>query len=792
MKISEQWLREWISPKLNAQALAERLTLAGLEVSSVAPVAGDLKNIVVGEIISIAPHPHADHLKICKVGIGKAKPIDIVCGAANVAAGLKVPVALAGSVLANGTAIEPMVLQGVASAGMLCSAAELGLEEASTGLLVLDKGAKPGIPICDYLDLNDNCIEIDLTPNRSDCLSIAGIARELAVLTHGRLKAPKFKTVPVKGKRSMRVSVRAKKECPHYVGRVIDSINPQATTPVWMKERLRRSGVRGIHPVVDVTNYVMLELGQPMHAFDLDKLSGGITVRHAEKGERFTLLDGNKLTTQAGVLLIADDRGPLALAGVMGGLDSAVTPGTKNIFLESAYFQPEMIAKQARRFNLHTESSHRFERGVDPHLQRQALQRASALLMEIVGGNYAAIVEVTANAHLPKRSAILLRKQRITRLLGFTPPAKAIVRILADLGMQVKNAAQGWRIMPPSYRFDIKQECDLIEEVARIYGYEKLPSRMPRFEMAEGAPPESRIPEGRIRDVFIDRDYQEVITYSFVDPDLQKLIEPAVTPAALANPIASNMSVMRTSLWPGLLQAVLYNQNRQQTRLRLFEIGRCFVPHNSKINQDKMLAGVITGSAFPEQWGAKSSPVDFYDLKGDVETLLDLTGDKGQFRFKPATHPALHPGQAAEIVRNGKSAGFLGALHPQIQRRLDLDGPVFLFELQFSQVQQAIAPRFQEISKFPSIRRDIAVIIDRQIPAQDILDCVYRTAGQLLVNLQLFDEYRGEGIDSGRKSFALGLTLQDTSRTLKEEVVEAVMMQVIAALRSRFGAQLRQ
>jgi len=790
MKISEQWLREWISPALNVQALAERLTLAGLEVSGVTPVAAPLKNIVVGEIISIAPH--ADHLKICKVGIGKAKPVDIVCGATNAAAGLKAPVALAGAVLANGTAIKPMAVQGVASAGILCSAAELGLEESSTGLLILDQAAKPGTPIYDYLDLNDNCIEIDLTPNRGDCLSIVGIARELAVLTHGRLKAPTIKSVPVKGKRNIKVSVRAKKDCPRYVGGIIENINPQATTPVWMKERLRRSGIRSIHPAVDVTNYVMLELGQPMHAFDLDKLSGGITVRHAEKGERLTLLDGNNLTAEAGILLIADDRGPLALAGVMGGLDSAVTMGTKNIFLESAYFQPEIVAKQARELNLHTESSHRFERGVDPGLQRQALQRASALLIDIVGGSCAPLVEVSANAHLPKRSAILLRQQRITRLLGFTPPAKAIVRILTALGMHVKNAAQGWRVTPSSYRFDIKQECDLIEEVARIYGYEKLPSQMPRFDMAQASLLESRLPEGRIRDGLIDRDYQEVITYSFVDPDLQKLIEPAVTPAALANPIASTMSVMRTSLWPGLLQAVLYNQNRQQARIRLFEIGRRFVPVNGKINQDKTLAGVITGAAFAEQWGIKPGPADFYDLKGDVEALLDLTGGRGQFRFKPTTHPALHPGQAAELLRNAKSIGFLGALHPQIQRKLDLDGPVFLFELQLSPIQQAMVPSFQEISKFPSIRRDIAVIIDRQIPAQEVLDCVSRTAGQLLVNLELFDEYRGEGIDSGRKSLALGLTLQDTSRTLKEEVVEAVMTQVITTLQSRFGAQLRQ
>jgi phenylalanyl-tRNA synthetase beta chain len=358
--------------------------------------------------------------------------------------------------------------------------------------------------------------------------------------------------------------------------------------------------------------------------------------------------------------------------------------------------------------------------------------------------------------------------------------------------MRVKTAAHGWRVTPPSYRFDIKQECDLIEEVARIYGYEKLPSQMPRFEMAEGAQPESRIPEGRMRDVLIDRDYQEVITYSFVDPDLQKLIDPAVPPAALANPIASNMSVMRTSLWPGLLQAVLYNQNRQQARIRLFEIGRCFVRRNGKINQDKALAGVITGPAFAEQWGTKSGPADFYDIKGDVEALLELTGEKGNFRFKPTTHPALQPGQAAEIIRKGASAGFLGALHPQIQHKLDLDGPVFLFELELFQIEQAIVPSFQEISKFPSIRRDISVIIDRQIPAQDVLDCVSQAAGQLLVNLQLFDEYRGEGIDSGRKSLALTLTLQDTSRTLREEVVEAVMTQVIAALHSRFGAQLRQ
>ncbi len=792
MKISEKWLREWVSPKLSTRALAERLTLAGLEVASVVPVAPDLKNIVVGEIRSLTLHPHAAHLKLCKVHIGRAAPIDIVCGAANAAAGLKAPVALAGAVLANGTVIKPMAVQGIASNGMLCSAAELGLEESSTGLLILDKTAKPGTPIYDYLGLDDHCLEIDLTPNRGDCLSVAGIARELAVLTEARIKPPKVQAVPARAKRNIKVAVRAKKDCPHYAGRIIENIDPGAATPLWLRERLRRSGVRSIHPVVDITNYVMLELGQPMHAFDLDKLSGGINVRHAEKGERLALLDGSNLVLEAGALVIADDREPVALAGVIGGLNSAVTAETKNIFLESAYFQPEIIAKQARKLNLHTESSHRFERGVDPMLQRLAIQRASALAAKIAGGNYGRLIEVAANAYLPVRSSILLRKEHIARLLGFTPPPKSVARILTALGMRVKDTAQGWRVTPPSFRFDIKQECDLIEEIARIYGYEQLPSEMPRFEMTPGDLSESRVSEGRIRDLLIDRDYQEVLTYSFVDPNLQKLIAPARVPAALSNPIASNMAVMRTSLWPGLLQAVLYNQNRQQTRLRLFEAGRCFTPGNDGIDQDKMIAGVIAGPVFAEQWGIKSAPADFYDIKGDVAALLSLTGEPGEFSFKPVTHPALHPGQAAEIVRKEEGIGFLGALHPEIQHKLDLTGPIFLFEMQFSLIQRKIVPSFKEISKFPAIRRDVALIVDRRIPAQQLLDCVYQEAGQLLVNLQLFDEYRGEGIDSGRKSLALALTLQDTSRTLKEEVVEAVMTKVIAALHSRFDAQLRQ
>jgi phenylalanyl-tRNA synthetase beta chain len=791
MKISYNWLREWVATRLDARALAERLTMAGLEVSALAPAAPKLDNIVVGQVVSTRPHPTAANLTCCEVAVGRARPLAVVCGDAAARPGLKAPLAPAGAILANGTVIQKTEIRGQTSAGMLCSAADLGLAETSEGIMELGADAKPGTPLKDYLDLDDTILELDLTPNRGDCLSVAGLAREISALTGAKLRPHRIRKMPARSRRRGRVILTASRDCPHYAGRVVEGIDPEATTPAWMKERLRRAGSRSIHPVVDVTNYVMHEWGQPMHAFDLDKLAGAIRVRHAKTGESLTLLDGNTVRLESGALLIADDSGPVALAGVMGGRDSAVERTTRHIFLESAFFRPEAVSLRARALGLQTESSQRFERGVDPRLQRPALERATELLLEIAGGRAGPVIERSAAGFPPRTRPILLRRRRIARILGTELPVPAMTNILARLGMRVARRPAGWQIVPPPYRFDVTREIDLIEEIARVHGYEKLPRSRPRTETIARPMPGEHLDESRLRTLLVDRDYQEVITYSFVDPKVQELIDPARKPALLVNPISTDMAVMRTSLWPGLLQTLLYNLNRQQTRVRVFEIGRCFVPEPGALNQEISLAGAATGTALPEQWGTAARAVDYFDVKADVEALHDLTGRSGQFRFQPVNHPALHTGQSAEILCAGKGVGYLGRLHPEIQARLSLDQPVVLFELKISSIIKGNPPVFHEISRFPSIRRDLAVVVEARTPAQTVLDCVSKVAGNLLVNLQLFDEYRGKGIDSGRKSLALGLTLQNSSRTLKEAEVEALMTRVVSALRAEFGAQLR-
>jgi len=792
MKLSEKWLREWVNPRLNTKQLAERLTMAGLEVSAIEPVAPPLDNVAVGEILSVTPHPNAERLRVCEVNTGEKRPRTIVCGAANAAAGLKAPVALPGAKLPGDKTIAETELRGVKSSGMLCSAQDLGLEESSSDLLVLDAKTKPGTALTKLLDLDDVALEVDLTPNRGDCLSVAGIAREVAALTGVALKAPKFRRVAVKSRRRMKVVLGAPQDCPVYVGRAIENINPHAVTPLWMKERLRRSGLRAIHPVVDVTNYILLELGQPMHAFDFGKLSGSVHARHARKGEQLTLLDGKQITPEPGTLLIADDRRPLALAGIMGGLDSAVSDSTSHLFLESAHFRPEAIAGRARALGLQTESSQRFERGVDPMLPRIAMERATELLLAIVGGRAGPVIEQASKRHIPAPEPILLRAPRIARILGHNVPAAQVTGILKRLGTKAKPVSGGWRVSPPSYRFDVRREIDLIEEIARVHGYEKFTPSRPRIDMRARPLPESRVAESRLRTVLADRDYQEVITYSFVDPARLRLLDPAIEPLRLANPISADMSVMRTTLWTGLLQTVLYNQNRQLERLRLFELGRRFLPRADGLAQEPVLAGVVTGPAAAPQWGVPSRTVDFFDAKADVEALLALTGRAQDYRFRTARHPALHPGMTAEILFADRQTGWVGVLHPELGARLELTQPAVLFELAIPGIQEGKTPVYRDISRFPAIRRDLAVVVDEMLPAENVLKCVARMAGNLLVNLELFDEYRGKGIDSGRKSLALGLTLQDSSRTLKDSEVEELLARVITALETEFGARLRQ
>ena len=715
----------------------------------------------------------------------------IVCGAANVAVGMKAPTALVGARLPGGMEIRRAKLRGVESFGMLCSARELGLAETSEGLLPLPGDAPVGLDVVTYLGLDDVAIEVDLTPNRSDCLCVAGVAREVGVLTRQPVQSVTVEPVAPVIPDTFPVELEAPADCPRYVGRVVRNVDPAAQTPLWLRERLRRSGLRSISPVVDVTNYVLLELGQPMHAFDLDRLSGAIRVRRARAGESLTLLDGNPLSLDEDCLLIADDRGPIALAGVMGGLDSGVTAESRHIFFESAFFSPSVIAGRARRFGLATDASHRYERGVDFELQRRAIERATGLLVQIAGGECGPVIDRVSPEHLPTRAPITLRAARLSKILGIAVPDEAVADVLSRLGCRVEAQPGGWRVTPPSFRFDLAIEVDLIEEVARVTGYEHVPSTAPVAHLNLRPVPETRVPLERLRGLLADRGYQEAITYSFVDPSLQAMLDPEEEVVRLANPISADMAVMRTTLWPGLLKALGHNQNRQQARVWLFESGLRFRRRRGETLQEPVLAGLASGSALPDQWGLSRRPVDFYDVKADVEALLASTGVAAEFRFEPTSHPALHPGQAAAIFRGAEEVGRLGALHPAHLRSLDIEGPVYLFELGLGPLQQGVLPRFAPLSRFPAIRRDLAVVVDEAVPAEAVRVAIGQAAGDMLNDLELFDVYRGEGIEGGRKSLALSLTLQAADRTLLDAEVDAVVRGVLEALEREYKATLR-
>ena len=794
MKFSEKWLREWVNPDIDTETLAHQLTMSGLEVEAIEPVAAEFEKIVVAEVLSVEAHPDADKLRVCKVNVGDEGPLGIVCGAANVRAGLKVPAALVGAKLPGGLKIKKSKLRGVPSHGMLCSEQELGLAEQADGLMELPSEAPVGVDIRDYLKLDDVSIELGLTPNRGDCLSLAGIAREVAGLNRMQPTPPVIAAVKAEIDDVLPVKLDAGADCPRYVGRIISDINPAATTPVWLQEKLRRSGLRSLGPVVDVTNFILLELGQPMHAFDRAKLSGDIIVRHAREGESLTLLDGQQIKLQQGSLLIADSAAPLALAGIMGGADSAVSDESRDIFLESAYFNPLAIAGRARSYGLHTDSSHRFERGVSFELQRQAMERATALLLDIVGGRPGPIIEQIQEKDLPVRRPVLLREARIQRVLGVDVAGEEVVQMLTGLDMVIEVIDGGWHVTPPAFRFDIEREVDLIEEIGRIYGYDNLPESRPQIRLQMQPSSETRISMQQIRQVLVQRGYFEAITYSFVDPKMQKLLDPAHKPVALLNPISSDLSVMRTNLWPGLVQAVIYNLNRQQNRLSLFESGLKFVMQDTELQQKMMIAGAVTGEAWPAQWSVESRKLDFYDIKAHVEALLTLGGKIEDIEFRLKEHPALHPGQTAAIYhrQSGNLLGYIGALHPEVERALGLNQRVFVFELALDYVQEGQIPVFSPLSRFPAIRRDIAVIVDETIESQKVHDCILRAASSKLQNVELFDVYVGEGIDSGRKSLALGLTLQDLSRTLTDSEVDSEIHNVVSALGAELGATLRE
>ena len=792
MKFSEHWLREWANPDIDTDELARLLTLAGLEVEAVEPVAGEFTNTVVGRVTTIETHPDADKLNVCAVDVGQDEPLQIVCGASNVVVGMKAPLARVGARLPGGMEVKAARLRGVPSFGMLCSAAELGLAESADGLMALPADAPVGADIRQYLHLDDSTIELGLTPNRGDCLSIAGVAREVGVVARTGVTARIVAEIEAAVETTFPLQVEAGEDCPRYAGRVIEGIDPTAVTPLWMQEALRRSGLRSLGPVVDVTNFVLLELGQPMHAFDLDRLDGGLNVRHATAGETITLLDGQAIALEAGTLVIADAGGPQALAGIMGGQDSAVGNATRNLFLESAFFNPLCVAGRARRYGLHTDSSHRFERGVDPQLQRMALERATALLLKIAGGRAGPVSEMIQAEHLPQRAAIRLRRQRIRRLLGSGVPDTEVEDILGRLGMTLTAVEEGWDVLPPSFRFDMDIEVDLIEEVARIHGYESLPSSRPQASASMQPQPEGRVPVARLQQILVERGYQEAITYSFVEPGLLKALDPHANPVRLANPISEDMSVMRTSLWPGLVKTLAYNLNRQQSGVRLFETGLKFVRQGDELSQEKCIAGLISGPLYPEQWGEFMRSVDFYDLKGDLEALLASTGELGDFRFVPAPHPALHPGQSARILRGGQAVGWIGAIHPAIEKDIGINQRAFVFELHLSCFDQAAVPRFTPVSRYPAIRRDLALLVDHGMTAATLEEVVRKNADPTLKRFHLFDVYEGEGIDSGRKSIAFGLTFQDQSRTLKDGDIDRVLSRILSALTGELGATLRE
>jgi len=792
MKISEQWLREWVQPEVSTAQLVEQLTMAGLEVDAVEPAAPAFNGIVVGAVTDLVAHPNADKLRVCTVDAGGAEPLQIVCGAPNVHVGMKAPVALIGAVLPGDFKIKKSKLRGVESNGMLCSARELGLSEDHAGLMPLPAAAVPGTDIRDYLQLDDQLIEVDLTPNRGDCLSVSGVAREVGVLNRCDLTPVATAAVEATIADEFAVSIEAPVDCPRYVGRVIRGVDAQAATPLWMQERLRRAGLRSLGPLVDVTNYVLLELGQPMHAFDLGKLSGGIVVRKAQAGETLELLNGSTIELQPEALVIADRQGPLALAGIMGGEQSACSDATRDVFLESAFFAPQPIAGRARRYGLHTDSSHRFERGVDPNLQRIALERATRLLLDMCGGQPGPVVECCCTEQLPSRPQITLRRERIRLLLGLEIADADIEAILGRLGMQLSATAAGWEVVAPSFRFDMAIEADLIEEIGRVYGYARLPTNRPLSRFAIGELPEVRLPLTRLQQVLIDRGYQEAITFTFVDPAFQAALDPQRAPVALANPISADLSVMRTTLWPGLVKALAYNRKRQQARVRLFETGLRFIDVGEGLPaQDARLGGAVCGGTIGEQWGQKARNVDFFDAKADVEALLAAGGQAQRYRFVAAEHPALHPGQSARIDCDGEPVGWLGLLHPAIEKQLDLDTHVYVFELALSALQSARVPSFAELSKFPAIRRDLAVVVNESISAQQVEDCIREYAGTLLRELTLFDVYRGQGIADGCKSLAFGLILQDFSRTLIDSDVDASVSGIVAGLAGKLSATLR-
>lgn len=784
MQFSEAWLRSLVNPELDTRQLGHLLTMAGLEVEALEPAAASFTQVVVAEILSAEKHPDADRLQVCRVNVGEAQPLTVVCGAPNARAGLKTACARVGARLPGDFNIKQAKVRGVESFGMLCSAKELGISAEAEGIMELSADAPVGTALRDWLGLDDTLITLKLTPNRGDCLSLAGIAREVAALTAAVMQAVDCSPVPAAIADTFPVAIEAEAACPRYCGRVIKGINPQAATPAWMVRRLERSGLRPIHPVVDVTNYVLLELGQPMHGFDLGRLKGAVRARMARAGEKLALLNGQGLDLKTDSLVIADDSGPLALAGIMGGEGSGVTGATVDVFLEAAHFTPEAVAGRARSYGLSTDSSHRFERGVDPELPVRAMERATRLILDICGGQPGTVT--LAGPGVAPRAAIPFRPERVRRVLGFSLADDVMAGILKRLGMGVEQAGEAYLVMAPSHRFDITREVDLIEEIARVHGYDDIPAAPLRGEHAMLPADEKERTGKEVKNSFVSRGYQEVITYSFISDELDADFRAQGESVPLLNPIASQMGVMRGSLMGGLLQALRHNLNHGQERLRLFELGRVFISPRPA-DQPLRAAALAYGAALPEQWGEKTRSTDFYDLRADLEALLYPRVPV----LAPVSHPALHPGQSAQVSVEGAAIGWIGALHPALAQKYGLAKAPFLFELELAPLMRLAMPRYTGVARLPAVRRDIAVVVDGDVPVGEMLAAVKAVKLALVADFSLFDVYQGQGVESGKKSLAFKVLVQHTEKTLTDREIDAAVQDVLDILRNNFKASLR-
>lgn len=791
MKISENWLRTWVNPAIDSDTLSDQLTMLGLEVDELAPVAKPFTGVVVGEVLTVEQHPDADRLRVTTVNIGSGEPLQIVCGAPNVRAGMKAPVATIGAILPGDFKIKKGKLRGVESQGMLCGASEIDLEDKIDGLLELPDDAPVGVNIREYLKLDDNVIDISITPNRGDCFSIRGIAREVAVINQLQMNEPEIKSVDATITDEKKVVINTD-GAPRYLGRVIKNVNVKAATPEWMEQALARSGIRTHSILVDVTNYVLMELGQPMHAFDLAKIEGTVHVRQAQPQEKLQLLNDQEVELQEDVMVIADDQKALAIAGIMGGLASSVTDDTTDIFLESAFFAPLAIAGRARRFGLHTDSSQRYERGVDFELPLIAMNRASQLIQELAGGEFGPITVAEKSDLLPKREAIELKQAQVDQLLGYKVAAEFITDALTRLGCEVTVQANGeWSVVPPSHRYDMAIYQDLIEEVARIDGYDNIQISLPSMDV-QLAKYQDRFEIAQLRQTVVTLGYQEAISFSFADAKLEKQLNPQVSPLMLANPISSDLAAMRSTLLSSLIPCVQYNLNRQQSRVRFFELGLRFDYQNANSIQDlkqiPTLALVAVGSREPESWHAKPQPMDFFDFKGEVEEIL--AAGRVKVEYVRSERPWLHPGQSAEILVDGQLIGYLGRLHPSLENELDLS-TTWVAELDQAAVLQSYVSNFTELSRFPSVRRDIALLISDNINVRDIQQLIEKTGGELLDSTWLFDVYTGQGVEEGKRSLAFALLWQHPSRTLEDAEIKSGMDNIIQVLENTYQATLR-